>query len=213
VTASQAAKVLPADRYIFQFRERDDFTGETAGYHFKQLLVDGSVVWEEDVAGGQATWHRITVDLTPHVRGKSCVTLAFRLLDKKAVSNFGLRWHLSEIHAENLQLTADLPEPQNWEVERQGAFEAAFSSAAKMGQRRFHIPFISMTAGAEGEFRQRHGDPATPERIAEWLRMSLQAYKDGKCDGVVTYCLDKRPQSRTFPLAKALFREFWRDKR
>jgi hypothetical protein len=82
-----------------------------------------------------------------------------------------------------------------------------------MGGRRFHIPFVSMTAGAEDEFRLRHGDPATPERIAEWLRMSLQAWKDGKCDGVVTYCLDKRPQSRTFSLAKTLFREFRRDKR
>lgn len=70
-----------------------------------------------------------------------------------------------------------------------------------------------MTAGAEREFGQRHGDPATPERIAEWLRMSLQAYKDGKCDGVVTYCLDKRQQSRPFPLAQKLLGEFKRDER
>lgn len=213
VTASQAAKVLPADRYIFQFRERDDFTGETAGYHFKQLLVDGVVVWEEDVAGGPVAWRKITVDVTPHVRRKSSVTLAFRLLDKKGVSNFGVRWHLNGVRSENLQLTADLAEPGKWEVERQGAFEAGFGSEVKTGQRRFHIPFVSMTAGAEGEFRQRHGDPATPERVAEWLRMSLQAYKGGKCDGVVTYCLDKKPQSRTFPLAQKLLGEFKRDER
>jgi len=213
VMALQSAKVLPANRYVLHFRERDDFTGETDGYHFKQLLVDGVVVWEEDVAGGQATWRKITVDVTLQVRGKSSVTLAFRLLDKKAVSNFGVRWHLDGLRAENLQLAVDLAEPQNWEVERQGAFDAGFSSSAKMGQRRFHIPFISMTAGSEGEFRLRHGDPATPERIAEWLRMSLQAYKDGKCDGVITYCLDKRPESRTFSPAQKLFREFRRDKR
>jgi len=47
-----------------------------------------------------------------------------------------------------------------------------------------------------------------PGRIAEWLRMSLQAWRDGQCDGVVTYCLDKRPQSTTFSLAQQLFREF-----
>ena len=58
-----------------------------------------------------------------------------------------------------------------------------------------------------------HGDAAAPERIAEWLRMSLQAWKDGKCDGVVTYCLDKRPQSRTFPLAQKLLHEFGKDKK
>jgi hypothetical protein len=65
-----------------------------------------------------------------------------------------------------------------------------------------------MTAGDAQEFRQRHGDPASPERIADWLRMSLQAWRDGRCDRVVTYCLDKSPQSMTLPLAQKLFREF-----
>ena len=68
--------------------------------------------------------------------------------------------------------------------------------------------FIVMTAGSADEFRLRHGDPASPERIADWLRMSLQAWRDGQCDGVVTYCLDKRPESRVFPLAQKLFGEF-----
>ena len=68
-----------------------------------------------------------------------------------------------------------------------------------------------MTAGSADEFRLRHGDPASPERIAEWLRMSLRAWSEGQCDGVVTYCLDKRPESEVFPLAKKLFQDF-RDK-
>jgi len=101
-----------------------------------------------------------------------------------------------------------LLKPEKWKTDQQGAFETGFGSEAKTGQRRFHIPFVSMTAGDQREFRQRHGDPATPERVAEYLRMSLQAWRDGKCDGVVTYCLDKRPDSRVFSLAKKLFREF-----
>lgn len=206
--ASQSAKVLPADRYVLSFRERDDFTGPTTGYHFKQLLVDGAVVWEEDVAGGSAAWRKVTVDVTEQARGKGSVTVAFRLLDKKGVSNFGVRWRVDELRAEDLQFAADLAEPGKWNVDRKGAFEAGFGGEAKSGQRRFHIPFISMTAGDQSEFRQRHGDPATPERIAEWLRMSLQAWQDGKCDGVVTYCLDKQPQSQTFPLAQELFRQY-----
>jgi hypothetical protein len=206
--ATRSAQVLPADRYLLSFRERDDFTGPTAGYHLKQLLVDGVVVWEEDVAGGSPAWRKIAVDVTEHVRGRTSVIIAFRLFDTQAVSNFGVRWHLSELRGENLEFVADLTEPDKWKVERQGAFKAGFSAVAQSGQRRFHIPFISMTAGDAGEFRQRHGNPATPERIAEWLRMSLQAWREGKCDGVVTYCLDKRPQSQTFPLARELFREF-----
>ena len=202
VMVGQSVKVLPADRYMLTFRERDDFTGRTSGYHFKQLLVDGTVVWDQDVAGGSPAWRKITVDVTDYVRGKASVTVAFRLFDKKGVSNFGVRWRLNELQAEGLQLAFDTIEPAKWQVDRQGAFETGFGEAPKTGQRRFHIPFISMTAGSQGEFRQRHGDPATPERIAEYLRTSLQAWREGKCDGVVTYCLDKRAESATFPLVR-----------
>jgi hypothetical protein len=71
----------------------------------------------------------------------------------------------------------------------------------------YKIPFVVMTAGDAGEFRQRHGDPSSPERIAGWLRMCLEARRDGACDGVATYCLDKAPGSRTFDLARGLFRQ------
>jgi hypothetical protein len=206
--AEQSAKVLTAKRYEVRFLERDDFTGETAGYHYKQLLLDGTVVWEEDVAGGSPTWQKVAVDVTRHVHGKTQVTLAFRLFDKLGVSNFGVRWRVGELRTENLQLAADVSEPQEWKASRKGAFETGFGSKGKTGQRRFHIPFISMTAGDESEFRLRHGNPVTPERIAQQLRISLQAWRDGKCDGVVTYCLDKRPESKTFPPVQRLFHQF-----
>ncbi len=206
--ASQTAKVLPAQRYEVQFLELDDYTGPTAGYHFKQLLVDGTVVWEEDVAGGTNARHKVTVDLTRHVQGKAQITLAFRLLGKKAVSNFGVHWRISDLGAENLQLAADLTKPEKWQASQQGAFASGFHGPEKTAKQRFHIPFISMTAAYQAEFRLRHGDPATPQRIAEQLRVSLQAWKDGKCDGVVTYCLDKQPKSETFPLVQKLFHEF-----
>ena len=208
VMVGQSAKVLPAERCQVHFRERDDFAGPTAGYHYKQLLVDGAVVWEEDVAGGSPGWDSNTVDVTAQVRGKADIIVGFRLLDKKGVGNFGVHWRISDLHTEGLELASDLTEPQTWKVSRQGAFETGFDSAVKIGQRRFHIPFVSMTAGHAAEFALRHGDPATPERMAEQLRLSLQAWQAGKCDGVVTYCLDKEPASRTFVLARELFREF-----
>ena len=208
VTASQSVKVLPAGRYEIRFLERDGFSGPTAGYHYKQLLVDGAPAWEEDVAGGSSGWHKVAVDVTEQVRGKANVTLAFRLLDKKGVSNFPLHWRVKELRAENLQLAADLGEPQKWKASRQGAFETGFGVSPKVGQRRFHIRFISMTAANPHEFSMRHGDPASPGRISQQLRLSLQAWREGKCDGVVTYCLDKRPQSLASPLVRKLFHEF-----
>src|SRR2546422_809768 len=52
VSAGLPARVLSTNCARLRFREADDYTGRTAGYHFKQLLVDDSVVWEQDVAGG-----------------------------------------------------------------------------------------------------------------------------------------------------------------
>ena len=88
-----------------------------------------------------------------------------------------------------------------------GPLEAGFGTAVQQSGPRFGIPLIVMTAGDVSEFRQRHGEPASPDRIAEWIHMSLQAKADGLCDGVVTYCLDKQPRSATFSLAQKAFRE------
>jgi hypothetical protein len=208
IQASQTAAVLSGGRLSIRFRERDDFTAATAGYHFKQLLVNGSVVWEADVAGGTNAWDRVAVDVTAAAEGKTNLTLAFRLLDKKGVSNFGVRWQVADLRAEGLTLAAGLDHPERWQVSQRGAFECGFGDRIKPPQRRFHVPFIVMTAGDAPEFRLRHGDPASPERIAQWLMFCLQAWREGKCNGVVTYCLDKQSHSRIFDLARDLFEQY-----
>ena len=208
VLASQSATVFGGGAQRLRFRERDDFTAQTSGYHFKQLLVNGAVAWEEDIAGGSNAWHEVTVDVTAAARGRTNLTLAFCLLDKKGVSNFGVRWQVKDLQVEGLKLAAGLDQPKRWLVSRRGAFEAGFGDNIKPPERRFHVPFIVMTAGDSPEFRLRHGEPASPERIAEWLRFSLEAWREGKCDGVVTYCLDKQPRSRTFDLARDLFGQY-----
>ena len=127
-----------------------------ADYNSELRLPNGHVVWEEDVAGGSNDWHKVLVDMAKYVAGKTSVTLAFRLLDTKGVNNFGVRWRVDQLRGENLQLAADVRESQKWQVSRQGAIETGFGSLAKVGQRRFHIPFISMTAGNESDYRVRH---------------------------------------------------------
>ena len=179
----------------------------TAEFRFKQLLVNDAVVWEADVAGGSNAWREVTVDLTTAARGRTNLTIAFRLLDKKGVSNFGVRWQVKDLQAEGLGLAA-LDQPKQWRVSQRGAFEAGFGDQLKPPAHRFHVPFIVMTAGQASEFKLRHGDPASPERIAAWLKFCLQAWQEGKCDGVVTYCLEKQPGSRTFDLARDLFGQY-----
>ena len=195
------------DRQSLTFLERDDFNGPTAGYHFKQLLINNSVVWEEDVVGGTNNWREIKVDLSQQLRGHSNAAVAFRLLDKKGVSNFGVRWRLKDLRALGLKLSASLDTPAQWKLERRGPFEAGFGEALQKHEPRFHIPLFVMTAAQPIEFKLRHGEPASPERISQWLRMCLDEMQKGKCDGVVTYCLDKGTNSATFPLVQKLYRE------
>lgn len=203
------AQVVSASSQSISFRERDDFNGATTGYHFKQLLVNGSVVWEEDAAGGSAGWktHYVVVDSS----GKGSVDIAFRLIDRKGVSNFGVRWFLTDLKMEGLRPSATFAQPRRWRVSRRGSFQTSFGPTANGGNHRFHIPLIVMTAATAGEFRMRHGEPASPKRMADWVRMCLQAREDGKCAGVVTYCLDKSARSESFASIKALFVDF-RDK-
>lgn len=208
VSVSVPAEVLATNRANLRFEELDDFTGPTAGYHFKQVLVDNTVVWEEDVAGGAKDWREVSVELAALLQGKTNATVMFRLFDKKGVSNFGLRWRLRNLHADGLRLAANLEQPQPWSVKRQGPFEAGFGSGVARTGPRFHIPFIVMTAASADEFKLRHGEPASPERIEEWMRMSLQAWQERQCDGVVLYCLDKTRESKVFPRAQQLFRRF-----
>lgn len=211
VMAAQTAKVLPSPHRLIRFRDNDNpgwNSPPPSGYHVKQLLVDGAMVWEEDVAGTLAGWENHTVDLEPWIGGHTNITVAFRMLEKKGVSNFSAHWRLADLQCEGLELSANLDQPGAWLVSGQGAFKTSFGASARPGAGRFHIPFVVMTAATPGEFRGRHGLPCTPEAIAEKLRMCLVAQRDGKCDAVVTFALDKNIHNKTFNLCRDLFCSF-----
>ncbi|MBP1990430.1 hypothetical protein [Paenibacillus eucommiae] len=75
--------------YTLTFAHRDNRTGGLAGYHYKQLLIDGTVVWEKDVTADAAnTWLTESIDMTSYLVGKSSVDVKLRLYEKKAVSNY-----------------------------------------------------------------------------------------------------------------------------
>ena len=95
--AAQIAKVLPATRHLIRFRYNANpgwNSPPPGGYHLKQLLMNGAVVWEEDVAATKPGWQEAEVDVTSQVRDETTVTVAFRLLEKKGVGNYGAHWRL-----------------------------------------------------------------------------------------------------------------------
>ena len=48
---SQVVELSKADKGL-SFYVKDDYTGKTSRYHWMELLLDGEVIWEADVAGG-----------------------------------------------------------------------------------------------------------------------------------------------------------------
>lgn len=206
--ATRTVKVLPGStRQTIHFRERDDFTGPTAGRHFKQVLVNGEVVWDQDVAGGKFEWTDVDVDITKAVAGKPEATISVRLFAKQGCGDFGVRCWIDGLRGEGLENGKELAAPDRWTATKRGAYETGFGGMPKPADRRFHLPFIVMTAAAAGEFGDRHGN-ATPARVAQWLRMSLDALRDHKCEGVVTYCLEKEPKSTYFDEVMKVFQEY-----
>jgi hypothetical protein len=86
------------------FHHRDPF-GPWAlkDYQFKQLLVDGQVVWESDISADTGyTWAKTTVDLTAALAGKRTATIAFRLFHKNGVGHWPTDVSVDDVQARGL---------------------------------------------------------------------------------------------------------------
>ena len=129
VSATQTVRIDPdATSLQLRFSEQDSYPVATAGYHFKQLLVNGRTVWSVDVAADAAlAWTEHTVDLTPYLRGSSRATISFRLYDEKGVSNFGVRMSIGSIAASGIRLeNADFTQKTGWTFAQRGPASAQY---------------------------------------------------------------------------------------
>lgn len=206
VMVSQPVAVLSTNGCSVSFREYDEYSGPTKGYHFRQFLVDGNVVWEADVADHTNTIQTITLNLSPQVQGKTNVVIAFRLFDKQAVYNFPITWSLVGLQATGLKLQADLSQPQQWVVSYKGSFKTGFGGGNPL--QRGPLPMILMEAGNQEAFQARHGNPVTDDRFRQYLSVCLKAWQSGLCDGIITYCLDKGPESPFYTRARKMFQAY-----
>ena len=177
VRASQSAKVLPDGRQRLRFRERDDFTGATAGYHFKQLLVNDAVVWEADVAGGTNAWREVTVDVTAAAQGRTNLTLA--LLSVRQERRQQLRRPLAGQGLAGGRAAArrrPRPAAGSGRSHSAGPLRPGLATELKPPEHRFHVPFIVMTAGDAVRVQaapRRPGQPRAHRRVAQVLFAGL----------------------------------------
>jgi hypothetical protein len=134
VQASEQITVDPAaSSYSISFYEQDTFQvlAIDEGYYLKQLLVDGQVVWQTDVATDPGnTWDQITVDLTAALAGKTSATVSFRLDNPKGVHNFGLTYRIAQVTGSGITVPdGDFTDPTGWTFDSTNpAFTAGFDT-------------------------------------------------------------------------------------
>ncbi|MHB1457958.1 MAG: hypothetical protein ACYC0V_13700 [Armatimonadota bacterium] len=202
----QRAKVKDPAHGRLSFRYSDDFDGPTSGYHHLQLRIDDQVVWEEDVEGhddGVAT-----VDLSKVLVGKKSVKLSLGVFDKRGVSTFAVQSSFSELSVRGLDLKdGNLAHKAAWSQDVEGGFSIGFKNDL-IGTGKLHLPLIVMPAGDAWEYSHRYpGEEPTPERIASRVKSLVNLAKKKRIEGIVTYCLDKQEDSKSFEAVREIFRE------
>jgi hypothetical protein len=96
-----------AGNYRISFWYRDSRgTSSPKGYHIEQFLVDGHVVWNEDVAddGAFKPPHKVSLDLTKYFQGKDSVRVAFRLYEKHGVGNYSVLVNIGSVKGEGFNI-------------------------------------------------------------------------------------------------------------
>lgn len=92
----------PSGRYFIHFVFDDNYraTGgppiSYPGYFYKQILIDGQVVWEEDAEGIEPILPT-TVEVSHLLHPKKQVELTVRCVDKQGVTNLGITVSVSPI--------------------------------------------------------------------------------------------------------------------
>lgn len=107
---------------ILRFTHHDPDEGGSTGYQFKQVLVDGSVVWEQDVVGdARDTWIDTEIDLTEALAGKSEATLTFRLFHQTGVGWWPHDLRIDDVSATGFEVVnGGFETDSDWHLTRSG---------------------------------------------------------------------------------------------
>jgi hypothetical protein len=189
--------VGPASYYGIRFCQDDDYTGATAGYHFKRFLVDGNVAWSQDVAGA-ASPETVSIDLTSRLSGKTSVALMFELYDTVGVSNFKVDFRFKDVVAVNFSVEDPSKSDSTWTY--------SSNNTHFTGEIGFKIDPLPLTVMVYAYPTSWHTDPPTTQYISDALTIAHRAILSGDADGLMTYCLNKNDTvNADFRMVKTLY--------
>lgn len=192
-TSGSSSFVTPSA--TLTFRENDSYTGSTQGYWKKQVLINGVVAWERDVANAaepSGAWYAHTVDLSPYLRSGMEATVQFRLLSALGVSNFGVDFGVDAVTVTGgAILNAGFEQgTAHWRRTASSAFTVSTpASGAHEGVKRLSIGYPNSTASSAGSSASasqtlRLGRPAATVSFA--LRDNIPAGPGGAWEKQVT---------------------------
>lgn len=175
----QTVTVSPSSSYSLKFHTNDDWIGGSpGGYHKLQVLVDGVVVWQEDVATWQ-DWHQTTVNLTSALAGKSTAVLTLRLYEAAGVGNFHVSAWFDSLQPTGFTINnpAFTTAMTGWTpIESNGIFNQ------KWVPTKVFIPmaYAALLGGLETT-------PTSAAYTVAVVNKALQLTTEGKADGVILY--------------------------
>lgn len=66
----------PQGGYVLSAWVKDSYVGPLKGYLRKQVLIDGKVVWEDDLEGDEGGWQHLVLDVSRWVAGRKVALMA-----------------------------------------------------------------------------------------------------------------------------------------
>jgi hypothetical protein len=201
---SATLRVLDPDDATISFFWDDNDKGGERGFHTAFVRVDGKIAWEADTAGDPGD-HVVEVDLAKFVRGRRDVRVELGLYERRGVTRYPVTARFDDIRLTGFDTPSELASEKLWRRQQTGAFTVDLQpSSRKHG--RFNLPMILMPNGEAEQHVKRYPEPPTPENIAARVGMSLDLVRDGRVEGVVTYCLPKTVDDPTYNAVKREFR-------
>lgn len=174
------------------------------GYHQAFVKVDGRVVWQADTAGETAD-RVVNVNLARFVRGRQNVRVELGVFEQRGVGKYPVTVRLDDIRLTGFDTDNEMGPERLWSRKATGHFAVDLLPSRPEPTAKTKLPMILMPAGEGDQYEKRYTDPGTPRNVASKVRLCLDLVRDGRVQGVITYCLPK--SGPTFEAVGTEFRQ------
>jgi hypothetical protein len=198
--------VDPANASVSFYWDSGDH-GDNHGYHMAFVRVDGRLIWQTDTAelAGDGGDRVVDLDLSRVVRRGEDARIEIGIVERKGVSKYAVTARFDDIRLTGFDTRGEMVSERSWKKRTAGAFQVNIYPAASE-RRELHLPMILMPAGEAEQHEKRYPEAGTPRNIARKVAMSLDLVRDGRVEGVVTYCLPKEPGDPIYDAVRQEYR-------